>query len=191
MRGLKATASLLLLAGCSQLPPVGVPPAPPSGAQAVVFDIDGTLTPEDLAVSEARPAAAQAVTAYSIKGYKIIYLSTRVPGFQTGLPAWLQRNGFPAGTIHVAQTSEERGNAADYKSGMLARYVQYGWRLAYAYGDSSTDFQAYATAAIPRERVFALRRRGQENCQDGVYRECLDGWTQHLGYVEQQVPVAQ
>lgn len=190
MRRLKGIASVLFLVGCAQLPPAEVPHAPRSGAEAVVSDIDGTLTPGNLAFSEARPAAAQTVAAYSSKGYAIIYLSTRIPGFQTDLPAWLQRNGFPKGTIHVAQTPEERANATDYKSGILARYVQQGWHLAYAYGDSSTDFQAYARAGIPAEHVFALERRGQDKCQAGVYQQCLDGWEQNLRFVEHQVPVA-
>jgi phosphatidate phosphatase PAH1 len=190
MRGLTAIASVLFLAGCAQLPPAEVSHAPRSGAEAVVSDIDGTLTPENLAFNEVRPAAAQTIAVYSSKGYKIIYLSTRLPGFQADLPAWLRRNGFPEGTIHVAQSQEERDNPADYKSGMLARYAQQGWRLAYAYGDSSTDFQAYAKAGTPREHVFALKRRGQDRCQDGVYNQCLDGWEQNLQFVEQQVPVA-
>jgi phosphatidate phosphatase PAH1 len=180
-----------LLAGCAQLPPAEVPDAPESGARAAVFDVDGTLTPSVLAVFETRPAAAEAVTAYSNKGYKIIYLSTRIPGFQTDLPAWLQRNGFPEGTIHFAQTDDERDHPADYKSGILASYVKKGWQLAYAYGDSSTDFRAYANAGIPREHVFALKRRGQETCMEGVYHQCPDGWEQNLQFVEQQVPVVQ
>lgn len=185
MSGLKAISSVLLLAGCAQLPPAEVPHAPRSTAEAVVFDIDGTLTPANFAYSEARPAAAQTVTTYSNKGYKIIYLSTRMPGFQTKLPGWLQRNGFPKGTIHVAQTWKERSNAAKFKSGILAHYKQQGWHLAYAYGDSSTDFQAYAQAGIPKEHVFALKRRGQDKCQQGVYQHCLNDWEQNLRFVKQ------
>jgi phosphatidate phosphatase PAH1 len=190
MRGLAAIAGVLFLVACARLPPAEVPHAPRSGAEAVVSDIDGTLTPENLAFNEVRPAAAQTITAYSSKGYEVIYLSTRIPGFQADLPAWLRRNGFPDGTIHVAQTREERDNPAHYKSGMLARYAQQGWHLAYAYGDSSTDFQAYAQAGIPREHVFALKRRGQDKCENGVYKQCLDGWGQNLQFVDQQVPVA-
>ena len=188
MRGLNTCASLLFLAACAQLPPIEVPHAPRPGTEAVVFDIDGTLTPSVLAVSEVRPGAARAVTAYSKKGYTIIYLSTRIPVFQSGLPAWLEQNGFPDGALHVAQTGEERDNAAEYKSGMLERYLKQGWHLAYAYGDSSTDFQAYAKAGLPKAHVFALKRRGQDHCQEGVYQQCLDGWEQVLPFVEQQVP---
>jgi len=189
MRGLKVCASVLLVSACAQLPPVKVPDAPSPGAEAVVFDVDGTLTPSILAVSEARPAAAQAVTAYSKKGYTIVYLSTRIPAFQSELPIWLGKNGFPKGAIHVAQTREERSNAANYKTGILDRYLMQGWHLAYAYGDSSTDFEAYANAGIPKAHVFALKRRGEDQCMDGVYRQCLDGWEQNLQFVEQQVPV--
>jgi phosphatidate phosphatase PAH1 len=181
----------LFLAACAQLPPAEIPSAPQTRAQVVVLDIDGTLTPEDWAFAEVRPAAAQTVTAYSAKGYTIVYLSVRIPGLQQDLPGWLDRNGFPRGTLHVAQTSEERNDAGAYKSAVLTQYVKQGWRLAYAYGDSWTDFQAYASAGMPKERVFALRRRSQQNCQPGVYKACLDGWQQQPLYVEREVPNAQ
>lgn len=135
VRGLKVCASVLLLAACAQLPPAEVPLAPGPRAEAVVFDVDGTLTPSVLAVSEVRPGAAQ------------------------------------------------------YKTGILDRYLTRGWHLAYAYGDSTTDFEAYAKTGITKSRVFALKRRGQNQCQDGVYQQCLDGWEQNIQFVKQRVPV--
>jgi phosphatidate phosphatase PAH1 len=154
---------------------------------AVVSDIDGTLTPNVLAINDVRPDAAQAISALSNKGYKIIYVTARVPLFQSGLPKWLQENGFPEGALHVAQSIEERSHPEIFKARILKDYVQHGWRLEYAYGDSSTDFTAYAEAGIPKERVFALRRRGSENCQKGVYQECLNGWTEYLPYIEKEI----
>jgi predicted mannosyl-3-phosphoglycerate phosphatase (HAD superfamily) len=153
-------------------------------------DIDGTLTPHALAVFEARPDAATALREYSGKGYRIVYLTARVPLFQAGLPGWLQQNGFPDGSLHVAQTSEERDQVDQFKARILDEYVRSGWQLAYAYGDSSTDFLAYASAGISRVRVFALVRRWSEDCQVGVYRACLQDWTEHLPYIENEVPRA-
>lgn len=173
--------------GCSTIPQVEVPPPSPSQGQAVVLDIDGTLTPKNMAVYEPRPGAAEAIRALSAKGYKIIYLSARIPLYQAGLPDWLRRNGFPEGILHVAQSGEERDQADKFKARVLAAYLQRGWRLAYAYGDSSTDFTAYAEAGIPRERVFGLKRKDSKVCQPGVYLTCLAGWTEHLPYIERDI----
>ena len=187
MRHLARLIIALSVCGCAKIPQVDVPSPSPSQGHAVVLDIDGTLTPQDTAVHEARPGAAEAIQALSAKGYKIIYLSTRIPLFQAGLPNWLRQNGFPGGSIHVAQSAEERDQADRFKARVLASYRQLGWRLAYAYGDSSTDFAAYAEAGIPRERVFGLKRRDSKNCQPGIYRMCLDGWTEHLPYIERDI----
>lgn len=188
MRHLPLSIAVLLISGCAQIPPADVPPPTPFQGSAVVTDIDGTLTPRDPDVNEARPSAATALNALSNKGYKIIYLSARTPLLQSILPDWLKQNGFPAGSLHVAQTSDERGSPDKFKAKMLVAYTAAGWRLAYAYGDSSTDFTAYAEAHIPKEHVFALRRRGDSKCQDGVYQTCLVGWDEHLPYINNEVP---
>ena len=107
---------------------------------------------------------------------------------QPGLPNWLKQKGFSDGMLHVAQTAAERAQADKFKSQVLSAYKQHGWRLAYAYVDSATDFRAYAEAGIPREHVFALKRAGSQECQDGLYQTCLGGWTEHLPYIESQVP---
>jgi len=191
MRHIALAIATLALPGCAPVAPAEVPAISATQRQAVVLDIDGTLTPRDLDVFEPRQNAADAVNAYMKKGYKVVYVTTRVPVLQATLPDWLRQNGFPAGTLHVAQTAEERASPADFKARVLGQYVQVGWRLEYAYGDSTTDFDAYARAGIPRDHVFALKRRNASQCQEGVYELCLDGWTQHLPFIERQVPSAQ
>lgn len=190
MRHLALLITALSVCGCDQLPQVEVPSRSASHGQAVVLDIGGTLTPQNPAVYEPLPGAAEAIRALSAKGYKIIYLSTRIPLFQAGLPHWLRQNGFPDGSLHVAQAAVERDQAVRFKARVLAAYVKRGWRLAYAYGDSSTDFTAYAGAGIPKERVFGLNRRDSKDCQPGIYRACLDGWTEHLPYIERNIASA-
>lgn len=189
MRGVVLGVLAASLSGCALIPPAPVPPLCPSG-QAVVTDIDGTLTPKDLDVFEPRPNAAEALRAFSEKGYTIIYVTTRIPLFQSGLPGWLYQNGFPISNLHVAQTEEERANPAAYKFRVLNQYRQAGWRLAYAYGDSESDFIAYAKVEIPRDRVFALKRRCANECQPGIYRSCLEGWSEHLPYIASEVAKA-
>jgi phosphatidate phosphatase PAH1 len=177
----------MLLAGCAAIPPAAVAPSPAGRNQVVVLDIDGTLTPHNLYVFEVRPAAPQVLQAFAAKGYVVVYLTTRVPQVQSMLPDWLTRHGFPPGPLHVAQTAADRQDAATFKAGVLARYRAAGWQLAYAYGDSTSDFEAYRRAGIPTERVFALKRRFAETCRAGLYRSCLGGWAEHLPFVESDV----
>lgn len=83
------------------LPPFEIQKAPLKADQAVVFDIDGTLTPSRWAIYTAREDAAKAVDVYADAGYKIIYLSARTQLFQSGIPNWLKKNQFPEGSINV------------------------------------------------------------------------------------------
>ena len=177
----------LSLLGCSHVPPAQIPIPTNNKVSVVVSNIDGTLTPKPLYVYSVRPDAAKAINALSEKGYKVIYISARIPLFQSGLPKWLRDNGFPEGILHVAQTDEERDHPEAFKARVLNEYARNGWQLEYAYGDSSTDFAAYAAAGIPKERVFALKRRGLENCEKGIYEACLDGWTEYLPYINKVV----
>ena len=180
-------AIIFLIGGCAQLPPVEVPEPPKPQALAVVFDIDGTLTPNVTSIAEARPDAAKAVHRYAEKGYKVIYLSTRLSFLQTGIPNWLKDNGFPASMLHVAQTDSDHKFPEIFKARIMKEYTARGWRLVGGYGDSSTDFEAYADAGIPKSRVFALLRRGDTACQPGQWQGCLRGWTEHLNYIDSRL----
>lgn len=180
-----------LTTGCVQLPPV--PILPPntslSSKQIVVLDIDGTLTPHNLWVFEARPDSDKVIAAFVRKGYKIVYVTTRVPGLQAGLASWLRRQHLPIEPIHIAQTRDERNRAAAFKENILQEYLRQGWTLAYAYGDSATDFSAYSSAGIPQSHIYGLKRRGSDACEG--FTTCLDGWTEHIRFVENQVTIAQ
>lgn len=187
MRNLFILLVVMLCSSCAQLPPSAIPCAPPKQAQAVVFDIDGTLTPKVFAVFEARTDAAKAVRIFADKGYKIIYLSTRISWLSAGIPSWLKEHGFPDGSVHVAQTDEDRSHPYDFKTRMLKEFIDHGWNVKFAYGDSSTDFAAYAAVGIPKERVFALLRDGETWCEWGDWKACLNGWTKHLDFVTKSV----
>lgn len=179
MRLLTLPALALLCTGCTLLPEeVQTTPLKPD--QAVVFDIDGTLTPRPRAIFTAREDAATAARIFADKGYKIIYLSARVRLLQSGIPEWLAENRFPAGSLHVPRSHADSGDHAAFKTRILQRYQQNGWRFVAAYGDSSTDFDAYAAVGINKDNVFALQRAGQSVCQPGVWRQCLVTWTEHL-----------
>lgn len=175
--GTLLATSLLLLASACTLLPADVPATRAGHQQAVVFDIDGTLTPTPRAIRTAREDAASAAQRFADQGYQIVYLSARVRLLQSGIPGWLHDHGFPEGVIHVPQGRADSGDHAAFKTRILQQYRDKGWRFAAAFGDSSTDFQAYAAAGIPPERVFALRRAGADACQPGAWQACLPAWT--------------
>lgn len=183
MRKLAISLLILLCAGCT-LTPHEVEPPPADNNLAVVFDIDGTLTPRVYAIGDTREGAAAAVQAYADAGYRIIYLSARTPLFQWRIPGWLEKNGFPQGPIHVTETRAQRVDHAAFKQEVLDEYRANGWMLVAAYGDSSTDFHAYANAGIAADRVFALRREGADACEPGAWAECFANWREQMGIIE-------
>jgi len=165
----------LLFVGCATLQSSKIQPAP-EGGKTVVFDIDGTLTPSPIEIWEVRAGAADAVKKYADKGYKITYLSARIPLFQSDIPEWLRRNGFPDGYIFVPESQQESNNPTQFKTKILKQLIGHGWLIVEAYGDSSTDFDAYADVGIPKASIFALKRVGASECQTGEWSRCLDGW---------------
>lgn len=181
---------ILLCTGCT-LKPHEVIPATPGHNLAVVFDIDGTLTTRVLAIRDTRKGAVAAVQAYAHAGYRIIYLSARHPLFQWHIPGWLERHGFPEGSVHVTESREHRNDHASFKHGVLNEYRANGWVLVAAYGDSSTDFDAYADAGIDKDRVFALRREGAEACEPGAWAECFANWPEQMGLIGELIQARQ
>ena len=187
-------ASALTLAGCASSEKSSAPIASQTDSkkqtQAVVFDIDGTLTPHSLSIFEARPDAANAVRIFAERGYKIIYLSARKPWFQAGIRDWLTKNNFPEGNLQLLQPTdpkEEHDYPDVFKRRVLEDFSKHGWRVMYAYGDSHTDFVAYELANIPH--FFGLIREGEAKCQPDHWQLCLKGgWTGHLEFLRDSVP---
>ncbi|WP_144375350.1 LNS2 domain-containing protein [Thiolapillus brandeum] len=179
MRLLAVLLMVLLISSCA-LPSYEVQKAPMRRDKAVVFDIDGTLTPTPMAIFTAREDAAEAVRAYADDGYKIIYLSARVRQLQSGIPGWLEAHHFPEGSIHVPQNPEDSSDPAAFKKRILDTYKARGWRLVAGFGDSSTDFQAYRDAGLQKNRIFALKHEGETSCQPGTWARCLNSWSEYL-----------
>jgi len=104
--------------------------------------------------------------------------------FQFVIPGWLKESGFPEGSIQVPQTSTDSSDHAAFKKRILKEYQENGWNIIAAYGDSSTDFEAYSERGVTRDRIFALRRVGEDSCQSGPWAKCLDSWTDHLDQIK-------
>lgn len=188
-RSIAVLGLVVVLGGCA-LTPDQMKSASAPQVRAVVFDIDGTLTPNVLSVFKVRPYASKAVHLYADKGYEIIYLSARVKMLQSSIPGWLEKHDFPEGTLHVTETDADKNDHAYFKTRILNEYSSNGWKLSYAYGDSTTDFEAYAAAGIPEAHVFALQRKGDDEPQPGIYNTYLVTWEEHLDYIE-NVPAVQ
>ena len=186
MRNLSVLLAVILCSGC-QLQTFDIPVAPLKPNQAVVFDIDGTLTPRPQAVFTVRDDAASAAQLYAANGYKIIYLSARRRMFQSGIPRWLKAKNFPEGSIQVPQNSIDSSDHAAFKKRILEEFKENGWNLFAAYGDSTTDFEAYSAVEIDKDYVFALRRVGEDTCKPGIWAECLDSWTEHMNDITEIV----
>jgi hypothetical protein len=180
------------IVGCSTLPTASNSVPPASKNQAVVFDIDGTLTPSIPAIYTARPYAAEVVNAFAKKGYQIFYISARHPWFQSGIPGWLKYNGFPEGSLYLPSTVVKTNEAGKYKSKVLKDLANAGWRFRYAYGDQATDHDAYSMLelGLTPERIFGLRRDGSGDCEQGFAKErCLKMWEEHLSFLT-DIPAA-
>lgn len=183
-----ACALALSLSACAAPAPQPIPAAPADLHALVVVDIDGTLTPDVRAIRSVRPQAAATLQHYLAKGYQVVYLSARHPWFQSGLDQWLIAQGFPAGPLHLPADGADRKAPDQYKTRVLQAYRAAGWTLAYAYGDSTTDFAAYAAAGIPREHVYALRRDSESHCLPGAWQACLEGFEAHLQALRTDLP---
>lgn len=177
--------AMLGAAGCSVVD--AVEPELHAPAECVVFDIDGTLTPKVSAIHTARDGAATAVQTFADAGYEIIYLSARMRLFRGGIPVWLEENGFPSGRLRLTESREDRKDHAAFKARVLDAYHTDGCHFAAAYGDSSSDFAAYAGAGIDPQRVFALKRKGEDSCQAGEWSGCYDTWEEQMGIIREIV----
>ena len=166
----------------------------PSGTAVIVTDIDGTLTLSDAEFSQqmvdfdyvpvAYGGAIEMMNLYAGKGYQIIYLTAR-PYYQRFLTRiWLDQVGAPFGFVETADSFVVGEATRAYKRGFLERIMSdLGYQVAAAYGNASTDQEAYEDAAIPANRVFII---GPEA---GIYGTVIQGdYAQHITSFVQNFP---
>jgi len=196
---------LVLIFGATATSPATAvePPALPTCENvrhAVVTDVDETLTTADselwkqVLVNPAynpleRPDASEMLAAYAAKGYWIVYVTARPEQLQLrdgrterkATNDWLDAIGSP-------RTGDRSMTflAPDVFSGLLPRGYKgevvkslqaSGFSVDYAYGNASTDFQAYADAGLPLERTFSI---GELAGYDGTTAIAGDGYSDHL-----------
>ncbi len=150
-----------------------------AGQPATVFDIDGTLTPADSenlkdyarrllrrpraegpalrkgAVEAARRAAADSLP---------VFLSGRPPWLARPTREWLAHHGFPLGVVVLmARTGDilpSPSRVGRAKTESLADLQAAGLSILRAYGNATTDIQAYAAVGVPKDRTFILGVHG-------------------------------
>jgi predicted secreted acid phosphatase len=197
MRNLIILLMVMLCSGCGLKSPE-ITLAPQGKEKAVVFDIDGTLTPNQIQTTMARIDAANAVRYFDEKGYKIIYLSARLQFLQSDLPDWLKEKGFPCGDIQVPKSIVIGNHQKElYKTEILRDYIKKGWMIELAFGDSDLDFKAYHNANkayhdanIDNQiRIFALQREGADHCEGNnkEWCQCMNGWSNYRKIFEKYV----
>ena len=169
-----------------------------AGRQAVLFDIDGTLTTSDfeaaadyLGIKTAATYhyATDTVRAYKERGYQIIYL--------TGAPYWItkdRRKWF--GNIGL-QDYHYRSNpygggpippdTQAYKTGYLNYLIHdVGLDIVRAYGNADTDIAAYEAAGLAKAETWIIG----ENAGDAGTQALHGDYQFHFYNVVSNTPIA-
>jgi phosphatidate phosphatase PAH1 len=198
-----------LLAACTSkndthgdLPPAGVDCASLTPTPAIVADIDGTLTLSDAEfltqfvdptyVPVPQPDAVTLIAELYDRGYMILYLTARPENLslsdgttvREATVAWLESEGFPLDPdrteVVLAPDSTSGSDTTAYKLGSLQEHQAAGWEFDYAYGNATTDIDAYLQAGIPPADVYIV---GANSGEQGTAPVTGDGWTDHLATV--------
>lgn len=159
----------------------------PRGARLTVFDIDGTLTTSDLElvkdvitdvfepilrgtyVPTAHPYARELVEERERRGGVPIFLTGRPYWLTKGSREWLSGMRIPVGALHTTDSnSEALTRVAAYKTAFLTSLKAQGFVLEAAYGNATTDIEAYAAAGIPKTDTFIIGKHGGESGTRGA-----------------------
>ena len=165
-----------------------------SGAHAVVFDIDGTLTVSDFEVFDEAlfggSAAGHAqnhavVNAYVAAGYQIIYITGRPFFLHGGSRRWLTVQGMPRGPVFTARTLDEvlptpEGVGAFKLAVLQDLSTRPGLVLSYAYGNAPTDICAYAEAGVDPANTYIIGPHGGEACAGFAPTQAIADYITHL-----------
>jgi len=141
----------------------------PAGVPLFVSDVDGTLTTAELAelgstitgsIPDANDGAAEALGGLVKKGYRPVYLTARPELSVERSREFVEQRSFPEGRIETslaALLGLTGSKAVAYKSEALNRLVDKGFELAFAFGNTDTDAQAYESAGIPSDSRYFFK----------------------------------
>lgn len=167
----------------------------PAGAAVAVFDVDGTLTEDDLELVEEiatgesptpHPGAAEVVRHHAAAGALPVYVTARVYLLEPATRAWLEREGFPAGPLFTTRSlrearAEDDAGAHAFKLALLRDLAgRLGLEVRCAYGNAPTDICAYAEAGVPPERTFIVGEHAGEACAPHPAPVGVEDYPSHL-----------
>jgi phosphatidate phosphatase PAH1 len=155
----------------------------PQGTNIMIFDIDGTLTTDDMElitdvmddlyqpiidgdyVPEARAGGVDLTTLRrDTQGYVLIYLTGRPYLMTDRSRSWLTDLGFPPGNLHLADNMDDilpsNESVGDYKAAYLDSLTSKGFVIEAAYGNASTDVYAYELAGVSKDRTYITGTNG-------------------------------
>lgn len=167
----------------------------PAGRQAVITDIDETLTLSDEEIFSQIPdpsydpivktSSVEVMQTWAEKGYQVIYLTARPHQFRTETRRWLEDHEYPPGPMITAPDFVFDETARVYKGAWVNRVLNdLGWDLVAAYGNAVSDIDAYEDAGIAKAVTFIIGPNAGANGTQAIQN---DDFTQHLqDYVSQQ-----
>jgi len=154
--------------------------------QAVVFDIDGTLTTSDaqvmqdwagFSVAEMYPYADLVVRYYAERGFNVVMVTGRPYWLAVETRQWLSDLSMPYYSIRFTSDNlttvsgqETQAYKTEYLAGLI---VNCGLELVRAYGNSDTDVWAYDAVGISKTQTFTIGDvAGMEQTQPIVCEGC-------------------
>lgn len=137
------------------------------GAPIIVSDVDGTLTTyeteEFVALASGtipmmQPDASNLFNIYAEKGFNLFYMTARPEWLDYRTREFLDQYGFPRGIVHTTLTFTGAlgSSASTYKTDELKLIANHGLVPTYAFGNTSTDADAYYNSNINPDdhRIF-------------------------------------
>ncbi|KZN34981.1 MULTISPECIES: phosphatidylinositol transfer protein [Pseudoalteromonas] len=136
------------------------------GTQAVLFDIDGTLTESDaeqigdytgIDRADQKEGAYSLVRRYLDLGYQPVYLTARVYWYVKGTRSWLHWTGLPQGFLRASSSNETSlFRTAEYKINEINQLQEQGLDIVRAYGNAKTDAEAFIRAGLGSANSFTI-----------------------------------
>lgn len=143
------------------------------GTQAIVTDIDGTLTTGDEELlmellqeafnetytQQMYPDADKMIKGYADKGYLIVYMTGRPDFLRPMTERWVEPR-FAPGPMHLTDTNAQalpnNEGVGTYKTQFLQYLKAQGLDIVMAYGNATTDIYAYAQAGMPKDKTYII-----------------------------------
>jgi len=151
------------------------------GTQAIITDVDGTLTTSDnellteVALSIFNETYEQQmyvdadtmIRSWYDKGYLVIYMSGRPDLLRRMSERWLEER-FTPGPLHLTDTNAQvvpnNDGVGIYKKEFIAYLRSQGIDLVAAYGNATTDIWAYEQGGVPKAVTWIIgKHAGEEN----------------------------